>query len=246
MTALRRLTATETLLFLREPMNWVFALVLPPVILVALGAVPQFRTPEEDLGGLRVIDLYAPIVVATAITMLALATLPQHFATYRDKGVLRRMRVSPVRPLMMLGAQLLMYLLMSLVTTLAVLLIARLGFGVDLPRQLGAYLVALALTASAMLSVGLLVASLAPTGPSAGTIGTILLFPMLFLAGLWIPRDSMHEVLRTISDFSPLGAGVQSLQDATAGDWPQLLHVTVLVGWTILAGGLAARYFRWE
>jgi ABC-2 type transport system permease protein len=56
----------------------------------------------------------------------------------------------------------------------------------------------------------------------------------------------MNAVLRRISDFTPLGAGVQSLQDAAAGHWPQLLHIGVMVGWTIVAGGLAARYFRWE
>ena len=246
MPALLRLTATETRLFSREPLDWGFALVLPPLLLAILGAIPSFRVPEEGLGGLRVIDLYPPIIVAIAITMLALMTLPQRFATYRDKGVLRRMRITPVRPAMMLGAQLLLCLMMSLVTLVVVLAVARLVFAVDLPQQVFAYLIAFVLTALTMLAIGLLVASLAPTGPAAGVIGTVLLFPLLFLAGLWIPRASMNDVLLTISDFSPLGAGVQALQDATAGSWPQLLHVVVLLGWTIICGGLAARYFRWE
>ena len=81
---------------------------------------------------------------------------------------------------------------------------------------------------------------------SAGAIGTVLFFPFVFFAGLWIPRDSMTDALRTISDFTPLGAGVQALQDATTGQWPQPLHLAVMLGWTIAAGGLAARYFRWE
>jgi ABC-2 type transport system permease protein len=71
-------------------------------------------------------------------------------------------------------------------------------------------------------------------------------FPLVFFAGLWLPRAAMNHVLKTISDFTPLGAGVQSLQDATAGHWPQLLHLVVLLGWTVVAGGLASRYFRWE
>jgi ABC-2 type transport system permease protein len=102
------------------------------------------------------------------------------------------------------------------------------------------------LAALSMFAVGLLVASLAPTGKSAGAAGTLLFFPFVFFAGLWIPRDSMNDVLRTISDVTPLGAGVQALQDATAGHWPQPLHLAVMLGWTIVAGGLAARYFRWE
>jgi ABC-2 type transport system permease protein len=117
---------------------------------------------------------------------------------------------------------------------------------VSLPKQPPAYLVAYVLTALAMFVLGLLVASLASSGKSAGAIGSLLFFPLLFFAGLWVPRDGMNDVLRTISDFTPLGAGVQSLQDATAGHWPQLLHVAVMLGWTIVAGALAARYFRWE
>lgn len=246
MSALARLTATETKLFFREPMIVFFALGFPPILLVILGSIPAFREPDANLGGLRVIDIYAPIVIAMGIALFALNALAQLFATYREKGVLRRMRTTPVKPRVMLGAQLLMATILSVATMLVVLTVGRLAFDVRLPRQLPAYLLGYVLAALAMFAVGLLVASLAPTGKSAGAIGTLVFFPIVFFAGLWIPRDSMNDVLRTISDFTPLGAGVQSLQDAAAGHWPHLLHVAVMLGWTIAAGGLAARYFRWE
>jgi ABC-2 type transport system permease protein len=69
---------------------------------------------------------------------------------------------------------------------------------------------------------------------------------MSFFAGLWLPRDQMPEVLRHIGDFTPLGAGVQSLQDTLAGAWPQPLHLAVMVGFIVVAGLTAARWFRWE
>ena len=246
MSALSRLTATETKLFFREPMIVFFALAFPAILLVILGAVPTFREPDENLGGLRVIDLYVPIIVAMGLAVFALSGLSQLFATYREKGVLRRMRITPVKPSLMLGAQLLMSTILSVVTMVVVLAIGRLVFDVSLPRQLPAYLTGYVLAAMSMFAIGLLVASLAPNGKSAGAIGTVLFFPLAFFAGLWIPRDTMTGALRTISDFTPLGAGVQALQDATAGDWPQLLHLAVMLGWTIVAGGLAARHFRWE
>ncbi|GIG92191.1 ABC transporter permease [Plantactinospora endophytica] len=246
MSALSRLTVTETRLFFREPMIVFFALAFPPILLVVFGAIPSFREPDQSLGGLRVIDLYVPIVVAMSLALFALNSLSQLFATYREKGVLRRMRTTPVRPAMMLGAQLLMSTILSVLTMAVVLAVGRLAFDVRLPRQLPAYLLGYVLAALAMFAIGLLVAALAPTGKSAGAIGTVLFFPIVFFAGLWIPRDSMNDVLRTISDLTPLGAGVQSLQDATAGHWPQLLHLAVMLAWTVVAGGLAARYFRWE
>jgi ABC-2 type transport system permease protein len=245
MSALSRLTATETKLFFREPMLVFFALAFPPILLVILGVIPSMREPSEDLGGARAISLYVPIIVAMALALFALNNLGQLFATYREKGVLRRMRTTPVEPAAMLVAQLLMSTVLSVVTMLVVLAIGR-AFDVSLPRQLPAYLLSYLLAALSMFAIGLLVASLAPTGKSAGAIGTVLFFPIVFFAGLWVPRAEMTDVLRTISDFTPLGAGVQSLQDATAGHWPQLLHVAVMLGWTIVAGGLAARYFRWE
>jgi ABC-2 type transport system permease protein len=245
-SALSRLTATETKLFFREPMIVFFALAFPPILVVILGAIPSMREPNADLGGMRGINVYVPIIVAMGLALFALTSLSQLFATYREKGVLRRMRTTPVKPWVMLGAQLLMATILSVATMLVVLAIGRLAFDVGLPRQLPAYLISYLLAALAMFAVGLLVASLAPTGKSASAIGTLVFFPLVFFAGLWMPRAGMNDVLRTISDLTPLGAGVQSLQDTAAGHWPQLLHVAVMLGWTIVAGGLAARYFRWE
>jgi ABC-2 type transport system permease protein len=246
LSALSRLTAAETKLFFREPLVVFFALGFPAILLVILGAIPAFREPKEDLGGLRVIDLYVPIIIAMGLAVFALNNLSQLFATYREKGVLRRMRTTPVKPGVMLGAQLLMSMILSVVTMVIVLTIGRLAFDVKLPRHLPAYVTGYVLAALSMFAIGLLVASLAPTGKSAGAIGSVLFFPLVFFAGLWIPREGMNQVLRTISDVTPLGAGVQSLQDAGTGHWPQLLHLAVMLGWTIVAGGLAARYFRWE
>lgn len=244
--ALLRLTATETRLFFREPLSWGFSILLPPLLLTVFGLIRSFRAPEPGASGLRVIDLYPQIVIALAITMLALATLPQQFATYRDKGVLRRMRVTPARPSMLLGAQLLMCLAMALATMVIVLTVARLGFTIALPQNPLGYLLAFVLVTTTMLTVGLLLASLAPTGPSVSAVGTVLMGPLLFFAGLFIPRTSMNHVIRTISDFSPLGAGVQALQDTVAGGWPQTLHIAVMLGWICLCAGASTRYFRWE
>lgn len=246
MNTLSRLTLTESKLFVREPAAVFFMLAFPPLLLIVLGLVPAFREPSEDLGGARVIDLYTPIVIAMALAMLALNGLPQMFATYREKGILRRMATTPVRPSMLLGAQLLMCTAIAVTLLVVLLAIGRIGFDVALPRQVPGYLLAYLLCVLSMLTMGLLVASLAPSGRGAGAIGSVLFFPVLFFAGLWVPRAGMSDVLRRISDLTPLGAGVQSLQDTAAGQWPQLLHVAVMLGWTLLAGVLAARYFRWE
>jgi ABC-2 type transport system permease protein len=246
MHAFTKLTVSEFRLLLREPVLAFFGLLFPALLVAILGSIPVMREPSPEIGGLRVIDLYVPIIVTMAIALFALSGLPQQFATYREKGILRRMRTTPVKPAVMLGAQLLMATVMVVAVMVAVLLIGRFAFDVALPEQPAAYVISYVLCALAMFSIGLLVASLAPNGKGAGAIGTLLFFPIMFFGGLWAPRATMSDLLRHISDFTPLGAGVQSLQDAAAGHWPQLLHLGVMLGWVVVAGGLAARYFRWE
>lgn len=246
MNPLAKLTITESKLFFREPLGIFFVLAFPPLLLVILGSVPAFREHSPELGGARVVDLYVPIVIAMSMAMLALSGLPQVLATYREKGILRRMATTPVRPIVVLVAQLLMCLAMSVLTTAVVLVVGRIAFDVTLPQQIGGYLVAYLLSVVASLAMGLLTAALAPSGKGAGAIGSVLFFPILFFAGLWFPRASMPEALRRIGDFTPLGAGVQSLQDAAGGAWPQLLHVGVLLVWAVGSAAVAARYFKWE
>jgi ABC-2 type transport system permease protein len=85
-----------------------------------------------------------------------------------------------------------------------------------------------------------------PSARVANGIGAILFFPMMFFAGLWLPRAEMPAVLRDISNYTPLGSAVQALQDSTQGHWPHPLYLAVLAGYALVFGVAAARLFRWE
>jgi ABC-2 type transport system permease protein len=246
MQTFAKLTLTELKLFLRDPTALFFAVIFPPILLGALGVIPAFREPSEDLGGQRVIDLYVPITIVFVLAMLAISVVPTYLATYREKGILRRLSTTPVRPRSLLLAQLVMGMGMALVAVTLVLGVGVAVYGTAIPDQLLGYLVAFVLAAAASFAVGLLIAAVAPSGKAASGIGTILFFPMMFLAGLYFPREVMPETLRRIGDFTPLGAGVQALQDATTGAWPQPLHLAVLAAFAIGASLFAAKLFRWE
>jgi ABC-2 type transport system permease protein len=246
MTGLPRLTLMELRLFLREPLAVFFAVVFPALLVVILGSVPSFRAPSRDLGGLRVIDLYVPIAVTFVLVMLALNVAPTALAAYRERGVLRRLATTPVRPAALLAAQMAMGLATAVFAVLLVLAVGRLAFGVALPRQPLGYAVAFVLAAAAVFAIGLLLAAVAPSARSAQGVGSVLIFPVMFFAGLWVPRAAMPEILRHVSDVTPLGAGVQALQDATGGAWPQPLHLAVMAVYVAVFGLLAARTFRWQ
>jgi ABC-2 type transport system permease protein len=246
MQRLAKLTVTEAKLFLRDPTAWFFALAFPPLLLAILGAVPAFREPDPELGGLRVIDLYVPILVGFVLAMLAISVLPSYLATYREKGILRRLSTTPVPPANLLAAQLAMGLALAVGAATLVIGIGAVAFGTDLPGQFAGFLVAFVLAAAALYGIGLLIAAVAPSGKAATGIGTLLWFPVMFFAGLWVPREALPEGLNRIGDFTPLGAGVQAMRDAWNGAWPDPLHLAVMAAFAIGASLAAARLFRWE
>jgi ABC-2 type transport system permease protein len=245
-SALGRLTVTELRLFARERIGPVWGVGFPLLLLIIFGSIPAFSRPSRALGGLTELDVYVPILVAFVIAMLSLNALPPVLAGYRERGILRRLETTPVGPVRVLAAQLTVNFAAAAVTVTLILAVARLGYGVVLPRQLAGFVLAALLAAIALLAVGLFVAAAAPTGRAANAIGAILFFPMMFFAGLWLPMAQMPPVLRHISHATPLGAAVQALQDSGQGHWPHPLALLTMAAYAVVSGLAAARLFRWE
>ena len=240
------LTLTELKLFLREKSGPAFGVGLPLLLLIIFGNLPFYHDHRADLGGRTLLDAYVPILVAFVLAMLALNVLPSVLAGYREKGVLRRLRTTPVGPVRVLAAQLIITLLTAVVSVTAVLLVARFAFGVVLPRQMAGFLLTTLLAALALTAVGLLVSAAAPGGRAANALGAAVFYPLVFLGGLFLPIQTMPAALRHISHVSPMGAAVTAMQDATNGHWPHWLTLVTLLAWAVAAAGAAARFFRWE
>jgi ABC-2 type transport system permease protein len=235
---------TEAKLLLREPLLLFWGVLFPLVLLTVMGLAGD--TPDPELGGLTLVQTYVPVLIAFTFTILGVSALPTALATYRERGVLKRLATTPVRPSRLLGAQMTTSAAMAAATAVLILLLARVAFGVPLPREAPAFLVAVVLAAAALLGIGLLIAALAPRARIAGAIGTMLFFPLMFFAGLWAPRATMGATLRDIGDYTPLGAAVQALQDATAGAWPSAGQLLVMAAYAVICSLLATRLFRWQ
>lgn len=246
MRVFAKLTRAEFRLMVREPMQLFWVVAFPSILVVIIGCIPAFREPSAGLGGLRVIDLYVAIAIILILAMLGVQSAPVVLATYREQGILRRLATTPVRPVALLGAQLVMSLLTAIGSVTLLLILARLLFAVALPRHLPGFAVAFLATAGAAFAIGLFIAAVAGGGKAATTIGTLSFFPLMFFAGLWTPREVFPEILRRIADLTPLGAGERVVQEAMAGQWPAWGSLTVLVAYMLVFGLAAARLFRWE
>jgi ABC-2 type transport system permease protein len=237
---------TEARLFRREPAAIFWILLFPTLLLVILGSIPSFRQHQDDLGGLRTVDAYVPVAVLLGLIVGGLQSMPQTLTGYRERGILRRMRTTPIRPGALLWAHMVVYGAASLASALLVLVVGRLAFDVRVPRQLFGYVLALLLAVLVSLALGSVVSALSRTTKIAGAIGSAVFFPAMFCAGVWLPVQAMPDMLARIVGYTPFGAAAQALNQAAAGHGPAWSHLGVLALWTLLLTRAARRWFRWE
>jgi ABC-2 type transport system permease protein len=240
-----KLARAEAVLLLRMPGALIWMALLPIAAAVVLGVVPGTSRPAKALGGISYLDAYLPILMMFTLLMSGINLLSALLASYREKGILRRLATTPVPPSRLLGAQALIYLGVGMGIDV-VLLIVGIASGVPVPHQLGGFVLSLLLVALAILGLGVLVTAVAPSARIAQAVSTVVLFPLMFFAGLWLPRAEMPSTLRTVSDYTPLGAGVQAVQASIEGHWPSTVALLVLAGYALACGALANRVFRWE
>lgn len=244
MTALRKLIGVEAKFFLRTPAAWLSTVLLPTLILVILGLIPGLRRPEAAFGGQRFIDVFAPSLVVITLATLGVNMLPQQLATYREKGVLRRLSTTPVNPVALLIAQLIINITMASAAVLLLVTGGTLAFGVPLPRHPLGFVAAFVLGMASLFALGLLVAAVAPTPRISAALALPVFFAIMFLGGVYIPRFLLPHFLQQIGAYTP--PGVQALLDAWTGTAPQPVQLAILAVIAVVAGVAAARLFRWE
>jgi ABC-2 type transport system permease protein len=247
-SALRQFTITELKLFTRgmAAIGLGISVGLPLLLLIIFGGLRGFKTPVKAFGGLTTLDVYVPILLVTALAVLSLVAMPATQATYRELGYLRRLKTTPAGPVPVLAAELAVKLAVAALTVAVIVAVARFGYGVAAPRQVGGFIVAFLFATAALMATGLFVAAVAPNAGAARGIGIVLFYLMMFFAGLWLPIPDMPQVLQHISHATPVGAAVAALQNATLGHWPTWLELVTMAGYTAGFGLAAVRFFRWE
>ncbi|WP_026928934.1 ABC transporter permease [Glycomyces tenuis] len=244
MSSLAKLIQTEARLYARDRTSLILGLTLPTVVLIALGIIPELRESSEDFGGVRFIDYFAPSLLVVSVGVIGLTNLPVIMATYRERGVLRRMRTTPVHPGKLLFAQLLVNLVAALVSALLLMAVARIAYDVPMPEHPLGFAIAFVLGMAAVFSLGMLVAAVAPTGRTATGVAMVIFMLIMFFGGVYLPRFMLPEAVATIGDYTP--PGVQALLDSWSGTAPSAVQLLVMGATALVVGALSARLFKWE
>lgn len=241
------LTLMEARLYLREPMASFFTIIFPILLLFLFGSI-YGNAPNPFFGGRGTVDYSTPAYMAIIIGSTALMSIPIGISTYRERGVLRRFRATPLRPLAVIGAEISVHLVMTLLGATLLVVAARLVYGLHFLGNAVVFVPALVLGTLSFFAVGFLVASLAPNARVANVIGMILYFPNLFLSGATFPREMFPPTVKAVSDFIPMTHVVRLLQGLWFGEplGKHLIEIVVLGGLLVVGAVVSALTFRWE
>jgi ABC-2 type transport system permease protein len=246
MNGFSRLAYVETKLFLRETGAAIAVFGLPVALVIGFGLIPGFGDPQKSLSGQIGTEYIASIGVAIVLATLGLNGVPMVIGQYRQRGVLRRLAVTPVRPLTLLTADLMVWAASAILSVALVVGVARLAYHVPAPVAAGWFVLSVLLGIAALFALGLLVAAAAPTARSAAGLGWLLFFPNMFLAGVYFPTEEMSPVMRQIGIFTPLGSALHAVRDSWMGLAPRPEYLGIMAAYAVIAAALAARFFRWE
>jgi len=242
-----KLAWVEIKIYLRQPEAAFFTLVFPMLLLFLFGSI-YGNKPNPFFGGRGMVDVSTPAYLAMIIGSTGLMSIAITVSSYREKGVLRRFRATPLRPAAVLASQVIVHFLMTLFGGTLLIVSARLVYGLRFEGRPLDVFIGFTLSTLSFFAVGFLLASVARTARAANILGMVLYFPNLFLSGATIPKQTFPPALRAASKFIPLTHVVDLLQGLWAGDalGRHVLEIAVLAGLLVVGVAVSARAFRWE
>ena len=247
MRGLAKLTWVETKIYLRQPEAFFFTLIFPLLLLFLFGTI-YGNKPNPFFGGRGTVEVSTPAYMAMIIASTGLLSIAIAVSSYREKGVLRRYRATPLRPSVILASQIAVHLAMTIIGSALVVVAAKLAYGLRFGGRPAAFILAFFLSSLSFFAGGFLVASLSRTARIAYTVGMVIYFPNLFLSGATFPKEMFPPILRTINKALPLTHVVSLLQGLWFGEpWSKhMTEVWVLGGLLVVGAILSAKTFRWE
>jgi ABC-2 type transport system permease protein len=180
--------------------------------------------------------------------MTGLMPITITMATYRENGILRRLRTTPVSPLVVMAAQVIVVFAMTGLGMLLLVIAGKLVYHVEFAGNIFSVVGGFVLSSLSFFGIGFILAGTMPTARTAQIVAMVLLYPMLILSGAAWPRELMPETVQKISAFLPLTYVVNLLGGLWTGEgWGlHLLDAGVLAGMLLLGILISVKTFRWE
>jgi ABC-2 type transport system permease protein len=243
-----RLTWLETKIFIREPMGLIGTVAVPVLVFLVFGRMIGGRLASGPASLAHFVRVDLPVMAAILMAFSAVMSLITIVSIYRESGVLKRLRATPLRPQTILTANVLVKLLFTAVTLVLLAVAGRRFYPVDVDVPWLTFLPALLLSTISILTMGFIVASLVPTARFAQPIATVVFYPMLGLSGLFVPLAELPPALRAVAHLLPVTYATSLLRGAWLGE-PLSAHgadIAGLIAIGVVCTAISAKFFRWE
>lgn len=242
-----KLTWLEIKIFVREPLGVFGTVGIPLIMFILFGRAfgSQAKTSESAT---QFLSQALPIFVSVFIALSAALSLAAVMSIYREGGILKRLRATPLRPATILGAHVLVKLVFSALTLALMALAGRRFYPIPLDGNFPGLALAVILSTLSILTIGFVIASVVPTARFAQPIGSAILYPMLAISGLFAPLEALPPAWAALGRVLPLTHAVALMRGAWVGTpWIDLMpHVGVLVVTMVICVAVSSRIFRWE
>jgi ABC-2 type transport system permease protein len=243
-----KLTWIEIKIFLREPLGAFGTIGIPVLVFLVLGRVAGGSLAPSSRAASSFVGVGLPVFASVLISVNAVLSLVTIISIYREGGILKRLRATPLRPQTILTAHVIVKLLLTAATLTLMVLAGKRYYPVGVHPPLFSFTIALLISTWSILSIGFLIASIVPTARFAQPVGAIVLYPMIALSGLFIPVESLPPALHAVARVVPLTYTVSLLEGIWKGDpWSTHLgDLAALAAVFVICTVLSAKVFRWE
>jgi ABC-2 type transport system permease protein len=243
-----KLTWIEIKIFLREPLGAFGTIGFPVLIFLVLGRVLGRGQAPSSFAPTGFMRVGLPVLASILIALSAVISLVTIISIYREGGILKRLRATPLRPQTILAAHVIVKLILTASSLALMVLAGKRYYPVGVHVPFFSFTIALLISTWSILSIGFLIASIVPTARFAQPIGGAILYPMIGFSGLFTPVSSMPPVLQALARVLPMTYAVSLLEGIWKGDgwWPHMGDVAALAVAFAVCIALSAKVFRWE
>jgi ABC-2 type transport system permease protein len=243
-----KLTWLEIKIFMREPLGAFGSILIPVLVFLVVGRIMGSGRSPSSLAESNFMQTGLPVLASVLITINAVLSLVTIISIYREGGILKRLRATPLRPQTILSAHVIVKLLLTAATLALLVLAGKRYYPVGVHAPLFSFTIALLISTWSILSIGFLIASIVPTARFAQPIGGFIMYPMLGICGLFAPIALLPPVLRAVAKVTPLTYAVSLMEGIWRGEgWAAHVgDVAALVLVFAVCTALSAKVFRWE
>ena len=247
LSRLRHQATFDLLIFRRNPASTFFTVVLPLIFLVIFISI--FGNQELP-NGAKVSTLYVPGILALAIISATATNVAITMTTRRERGILKRVRGTPIPPWVFVASQAIAGFVISVVMTVLITFVGWVLYGVQLNAGgIPSLIITVLIGAAAFSAIGLALTTIIPSEEAAPAVTNATMLPLYFISDVFVPGDQIPTWVQRVADFFPikhLSVALQESYDPFADtvSWPWT-HWLVITAWGVVAAAITLRSFRW-